>query len=56
MKTRNPARTRAIDLMREALGLLDQIGDDLAAIHLQRALDITKHPIKLKTLGKQKES
>lgn len=52
MSIKNPARSRAIDLMRETLALLDQAGDDLAAIHVQWALDIaTRAPVKLKTLG-----
>lgn len=51
MSIKNPARARAIDLMRETLTLLDQAGDDLAAVHVQWALDIaTRTPVKLKIL------
>lgn len=51
MSTKNPARARAIDLMRETLTLLDQAGDDLAAVHVRWALDIaTRAPVKLKML------
>lgn len=35
-----PARERAIRLMREALELLDEAGEDAAAVHLQWAHDI----------------
>jgi len=35
-----PVRERAIRLMSEALKLLDEAGEDAAAVHLQRAHDI----------------
>ena len=53
MRIKNPARAKAIDLMRETLTLLDQAGDDFAAVHVQWALDIARRdPIKLKVLSK----
>ncbi|WP_168195972.1 hypothetical protein [Novosphingobium sp. EMRT-2] len=50
--TRSLARDRAINLMRETLTLLDQAGDEFAAMHVQWALDIAKRrPVKLKVLA-----
>lgn len=55
MNIQNPARARAIDLMRETLALLDQAGDEFAAVHVQWAMDIARRkPIKLRTLSKIK--
>ncbi|MFZ5700687.1 MAG: hypothetical protein ACOY4P_04970 [Pseudomonadota bacterium] len=53
MSIQNPARAKAIDLMRETLTLLDQAGDDFAAVHVQWALDIAKRkPVRMKVLSK----
>ena len=41
--------------MRETLALLDQAGDEFAAVHVQWAMDIARRkPIKLRTLSKIK--
>ena len=56
MTIKNPARDRAIGLMRETLLLLDQAGDDFAAVHVQWALDIARRkPVKLKILANRQK-
>lgn len=39
MRDTSGMRERAITLMREALLLLDEAGEDIAAVHLQFAVD-----------------
>lgn len=46
MQDRKLAKEIVIDFTRRALGLADEIGDDLAAVHLQTALDtLTGAPV-----------
>lgn len=40
MRDTSNMRERAIALMREALLLLDEAGEDIAALHLQFAVDV----------------
>lgn len=40
MTDRDSMQMRAIELMRDALSLLDRIGADIAAVHVQWAMDI----------------
>ena len=42
MMERDVMQGRAADLMREALVLLDRLDADLAAVHLQWALDLMR--------------
>lgn len=42
MSDREIMHSRATDLMREALVLLDRLGADIAAVHVQWALDLVK--------------
>lgn len=42
MSDREIMRSRATELMRETLTLLDRLGADIAAVHVQWALDLVK--------------
>lgn len=42
MSDREIMQCRATDLMRETLTLLDRLGADIAAVHVQWALDLVK--------------
>lgn len=44
MKKAHPSTQRAILLMREAILLLDEAGEDIAAARLQGAVDTIKSP------------
>ena len=44
MTDREILHSQATDKMREALVLLDLLGADLAAVHVQWALDLVKKP------------